>query len=223
MDARKMTALRIKEQIEKQNLSYGDLEKMTGISKSTLYRYIAGQDKDMFVGKLKAIAVALNVSPLYLIGISDNESGLQEKNKFIQIPKVGARPDVGWSNSEANGKFEEYFSFCSDWIKAKGDPKSLVLMTVEGDSMEPLIAGGDMVLIDRNKKDLVQNAIYTVRVEDMIYLKYIDRLPGKFILRSYNQLYKPIEMDTKYFDDNSVEILGRVVWWCHDEMPMKVG
>lgn len=137
---------------------------------------------------------------------------------FVYIPKVVAQLAAGHGSFETGSEIEGMYSFREDWIRKKGNSKNLVLMDVTGDSMMPIIANGDTVMLDLSKTDLVSNKIFAVRVEDLIYIKYIDREPGKFVLRSHNSDYPPIAIDTAYLHDTSFQILGRAVWWCHDEL-----
>ena len=51
-----------------------------------------------------------------------------------------------------------------------------------------------------------------VSVEDMIYLKIVNAMPGKLILSSANPAYAPIEADTRDQLGDLVHIIGRAVW-----------
>lgn len=139
------------------------------------------------------------------------------KDNIIYIPKVEARLAAGHGSYETNNNEVGLYSFRADWIHQMGNPDNMVLMDVVGDSMSPVILDGDTILLDHSKTDLLPNKIFAVRVEDLIYLKYIDREPRKFVLRSHNSDYPPIYIDTEYLYDTSFQILGRAIWWCHAE------
>lgn len=64
---------RIRESIEKNSFSYGDLEKITGIPKSSLQRYATGQVKRLSTDTIEKIADACNVSPQYIMGWEKEE------------------------------------------------------------------------------------------------------------------------------------------------------
>ncbi len=89
-------------------------------------------------------------------------------------------------------------------------------MDVSGDSMEPDIKSGDMVLIDQSQTDIVIGRIYAVGIEEGIVVKALDIAPGKLILRSKNPAYAPLEVDLRGDLKDSVRIIGRIVWWCHE-------
>ena len=64
---------RMKERREELDMSYQTLADKVGISKSTLQRYETGNIKNMPIDKLEAVAIALNVSPAYLMGWTTDE------------------------------------------------------------------------------------------------------------------------------------------------------
>lgn len=100
---------------------------------------------------------------------------------------------------------------------AEGQPDKMVLMKVYGDSMEPEICHGDMALIDQSKQQIYPHTIYAVGVNEEIYIKQIETLPGhRMLLRSLNERYEPIEVDLRGDMAESVRIIGKVIWWCRE-------
>lgn len=55
------------------DLSYQDMQDLTGISKSTWQRYETGYIKNLGIGKLNVVSKALNISPAYLMGWENKE------------------------------------------------------------------------------------------------------------------------------------------------------
>lgn len=91
----------------------------------------------------------------------------------------------------------------------------MVLMDVAGDSMEPDIRDRDMVLIDQSQADVIPGAIFAIGLDDEVLIKYVDKEPGLYILRSANTAYRSIPIDLK--DESlNVRIIGRVIWWCRE-------
>lgn len=68
---------RIKALIEQSKESYQELEKRTGIKKSSLQRYASGVTTKIPLDVIEKLSVAFNVSQEYLMGWSDDE---QQKN-----------------------------------------------------------------------------------------------------------------------------------------------
>lgn len=63
---------RIRQACKKKGISYGNLSKATGISKSALQRYATGETKNIPIEKIEKIALALGVTPQYLAGWTDD-------------------------------------------------------------------------------------------------------------------------------------------------------
>lgn len=64
---------RIKSLIEQSGQSYQELEKRTGIKKSSLQRYASGVTTKIPLNVIEKLAVAFNVSQEYLMGWSENK------------------------------------------------------------------------------------------------------------------------------------------------------
>ena len=71
MDKRR---LRIRDLMDRQDLSYRQLEALTGIPSSVLQRYVTNNTNKMSIDYFELIAKALGVSPVYLAGWTDDEN-----------------------------------------------------------------------------------------------------------------------------------------------------
>lgn len=56
----------------KLGMSTRELAKLTGVSHATISRWETGRTENLFVGNIDALAKALQVTPMYLIGVEDN-------------------------------------------------------------------------------------------------------------------------------------------------------
>jgi len=84
-------AERIKALIEQSKLSYQELEKLTGIKKSSLQRYASGVTSKIPLDVIEKLAKAFGVSQEYLMGWSDNEKpavSSLDKNKLTEGERV---------------------------------------------------------------------------------------------------------------------------------------
>lgn len=59
--------------MERQGVSYRQLSERTGIPSSVLQRYVTNNTNKMSIDYFEQIATALGVSPLYLMGCTDDE------------------------------------------------------------------------------------------------------------------------------------------------------
>ena len=136
---------------------------------------------------------------------------------LLYVPMVSATLSAGVGSLDTDAEILDYFAFHADWLCRKGNPDRMVLMKVYGDSMEPGICHGDTVLIDQSKQTIYPHTIYAVGVNEEIYIKQLETLPGhKLRLRSLNERYDPIDVDLHGDMAESVRIIGKVIWWCRE-------
>jgi phage repressor protein C with HTH and peptisase S24 domain len=133
---------------------------------------------------------------------------------FFSVPKVAARLSAGGGSYETASGIEGYFAFQRSWLMRKGDPGRMVLMDISGDSMEPEIRDGDMVLIDRSRVEMLAGAIYAVGVDEAILVKRIEKQPNALVLHSDNPRYAPLLL--RGDETNGVRMIGRVIWTCRE-------
>lgn len=69
---------RIKALVEESSLSYQELEKLTGIKKSSLQRYASGATTKIPLDVIEKLSIAFNVSQEYLMGWDEKESSPSE-------------------------------------------------------------------------------------------------------------------------------------------------
>ena len=94
---------RIKNRRIELNLSYQDLAKKTGLSKSTLQRYETGTIGNIPLDKLEILAKALCVSPAYIMGWEEDVD-----NKKPNTIAAHATDDL---SEEEHQKVIEYINF----------------------------------------------------------------------------------------------------------------
>lgn len=131
---------------------------------------------------------------------------------LTMVPMVEARLSAGTGSFEVEAGVERRYAFRSDWINTKGQAASMVLMRVAGDSMEPQIFNDDVVLIDQSQTTPRAGGLFAIAVEDVVYIKMVDTLPGKIVLKSYNNSYAPLEIDARGDLADGIRIIGRAVW-----------
>ena len=132
------------------------------------------------------------------------------EEEFRQIPKVRARLCAGGGSFEVGSEIEGYYSFRKDWLSRKGNADKMVLMDIFGNSMEPELKEGDVVLIDESKKDILAGSIYAVGIDDTIMVKRLEKRPKGLALLSENIKNETIYMEGE--DLNRVRLIGKVLW-----------
>jgi len=84
----KLISQRLQSVLNDKDISYNDLEKMTGIPKSALQRYAAGTTKKIPTDRIRVIALKLHVNLLYLLGLTDDANELPVFNVSVNTDKV---------------------------------------------------------------------------------------------------------------------------------------
>ncbi len=91
-------------------------------------------------------------------------------------------------------------------------PNSILVVKVEGASMEPYIRRGAYVGIDQSKKNVVSGEIFGVFVPyEGLLLKrvFLDADRERIVMRSENQAHPETEI---HVDKAQERIVGRAVW-----------
>ncbi|SDF69243.1 XRE family transcriptional regulator [Desulfovibrio legallii] len=202
------------------NLSQAEFSKRLGIPQVTLGNYERDRNEPKFE-TLKKICSLLGIRADWLLfGVGSMTDGADPQSlaksvcdvDLIMVPMVEARLSAGTGSLQVDGDIERSYAFRSDFLHRKGNPANMVMMRVEGDSMEPEIMNDDVVLLDQSKKDIRAGRIFAVGFEDAIYLKRIDKLPGKLVLKSVNPAYQPVELDIRGQNGDAFRVIGQVIW-----------
>ncbi len=230
-------AMRINEAIINSGYSYPELARITGISKSSLQRYATGETRKIPIDSIEAIAKATNVDPRYLM-CWDNESiktykfvktltdpehvsaQVKEEDKVIDrmlatsrvydpdsmvpVPVVGNVAAGYTCLAEMN--IESYSLVDSDTLLSGYE---YMWLKVQGESMEPLLLEGDLVLVRlQNSVESGDYAVVIVDEEDGL-VKEVKIDNESITLISKNPYYPPRQFAGK--DVERVRIIGKVV------------
>lgn len=103
--------------------------------------------------------------------------------------------------------------FRASWIEMElhAGPQDLALLTVEGESMDPTLRPGDLVLVDLRDTTAAHDGIYALRMEGATLVKRLQRLPPNMIrVISDNEKYQPFTI--RLGESENIGVIGRVVW-----------
>ena len=206
-------ALRLQARRQEQGLRKQELAAKVGVSLTTIQQYENGQlPKGEFAIKLGQVLCCSLDWLLAGKGEADIGGADAEGERLLMVPMVQARLATGAGGFESSGNLVRHYAFRWKFLHRKGDPARMVLLRASGDSMAPQIQHNDVVLIDQSQRDPVPGRIYAVGVEDMVYLKTVNAMPGRIILSSCNEAYPPIEVENAEQLHAIVRILGRAIW-----------
>jgi len=133
---------------------------------------------------------------------------------FSQIPELDVRASAGHGAfHEGDEEIKAVWMFPDAVIRHELRARSanLRIITIDGDSMEPLLASGDRVLVDTSQRVPAPPGIFVIWDGLGIVAKRIEHIPtaepSRVVIKSVNPLYGDYERPTE-----EVNIIGRVIW-----------
>lgn len=192
---------RIKKLRISSGLSQVQLADKLNVSKQTLYKYENNVVTNIPSDKIEAAAKIFKVSPSYLMGW---DVSLDSTNKGRIIPVLG-RVAAGIPLTAA-----EYIIDTEEIPQAMAADGEYFGLQVRGDSMEPKISDGDVVIVrkqsDADDGDLV---IALVNGDDAV-VKRLKKYADGIALISTNPAYDPMIFSNAEIQSKPVEIIGKV-------------
>jgi phage repressor protein C with HTH and peptisase S24 domain len=187
------------------------------------YGALRGWESNISAPGAKAIEafIRLGFSAHWLL---TGEGPMQIEDNGVSIPILGAETSQGPDRNglvlvsrhcvKANTITDE-LALPAMWFERKGlDRKQLLCIGVTGDSMEPTLSDGDLVLVDTRANRIHENAVYALGMGDDVRIKrVIAHFDGSVTIRSDNPLYGEETVSTT--QAQSLRVLGRVVWGIH--------
>ena len=147
------------------------------------------------------------ISVNWLLYDQDPSSLIEPTNRYSYVryfPEVSASAGGGAENLD-----EGYTTLQLDetMYAMLGSDRSIDAVNVVGDSMEPTLHDGDIVFIDREKKDFRKGGVYTVATPHGIFVKRLQiRVDGQVDIISDNGDYPAQTIPAE-----EVGIIGKVV------------
>jgi phage repressor protein C with HTH and peptisase S24 domain len=133
---------------------------------------------------------------------------------FSQVPELDVRASAGHGAfHEGDEEIKAVWMFPDAVIRHELRARSanLRIITIDGDSMEPLLASGDRVLVDTSQRVPAPPGIFVIWDGLGIVAKRIEHIPtaepSRIVIKSVNPLYNDYERPTE-----DVNIIGRVIW-----------
>lgn len=195
---------RLKESILNSGYSYAELEKLTGISRSSLQRYANGITAKIPIDAIQTIAAAVGVDAEYIMGWTDSDlsniKNIEPIPTMVKVPLLGTiacgEPILAEENIE-------------DYINMPEKAKGTFALRCKGDSMiNARIFDGDIVFI-REQPEVENGEIAAVLIEDEATLKRVYKTENSIELRPENPTYKPMVFYNENI--NNIKILGKAV------------
>lgn len=196
-----------------------ELARLTDIPRRTLESYLSGASEPK-AARLADICKAVGVDANWLLtgegAMRPGEAGgvppasLDDEFALVTVYDVRASAGLGAAIEEENPVSS--IAFRRDWLSQEGLATSgLAAVTADGDSMEPTVKDGSLLLVDTAQSDLAGNRIYVLRMDGHLYAKRLQRLTdGSIRVSSDNPAYADEVVDKD--EVSKLDIIGRVVW-----------
>lgn len=210
---------RIREKLDALGINQTELARRVGVSQPTINALIRGENSGS--KHLHRIAAELETSPAWLAGETDDDVpvstppsamiALADKLDLEVIPELELGYSMGGGSVFTSYEHRGIVPFARSWLRPmmRGNFSDLFVARGDGDSMQPTLLDGDLVLIDTAQRDIrQQDRIWAIGYGDLGMIKRVRRVPGgSYQLLSDNPAVPPISC----FDDE-MHVVGRVIW-----------
>ncbi|WP_104695790.1 XRE family transcriptional regulator [Helicobacter salomonis] len=186
------------------NLTQEELALKCGVSLQSIKRYESEQKSNITLDTLEKLANALNTDLHFFT------STHREVEDVVMVPYV--KDSKTYSPQENRDDNTVFLPQSKTFLKRHfgiTSTEHLGLLQAVGNSMEPLIKEGDLLLF-QNDESCYEGAIYVVNLDGEYYVRRLCKRP-EVCLISDNSIYRPIHLQS--LDD--ITILGRVIGVLH--------
>nr|WP_286174234.1 S24 family peptidase [Rhodobacter sp. NTK016B] len=132
--------------------------------------------------------------PTVSIGVYDIEASAGGGASVMSEAVVGAVALPSW--------------YVSQFTRSSGG--DLFVVAVKGDSMEPTLEDGDLVMADKQKRDPRYGGVYVIREDNALLVKRLAPVSQQGAVRVISdnrEIYAAVERKA-----DEIDVIGRVVW-----------
>ncbi len=198
--------------IQERGEDYVSLSKMLGRNTAYIQQYIKrGSPRKLDEDDRAKLAAYLKV-PESLLGAPQRDTGTNANDNLVYVRRRNVEAAAG-HGALADMEYErDSLSFNRQWLRRLGaDPNRLSIIDVTGDSMAPVLANGDAILVNEaDHFEAKREGIYVLRRGDELIVKRVRKSeqPDHLLVTSDNPA-SPSPGDLSLAD---VTIIGRVIW-----------
>ena len=192
---------------EAKQITQEELGATCGTTKQSIFKYESGVVTNIPLDRLEKIAVALDVSPAYLMGWDEPEQPKPLPSNIMPLPAMKEWPVLG---ATACGK-PLHREMLDETVLAPADIKADIVFRCVGDSMiNARIFDGDTMFI-RLQPEVDNGQIAVLRIGDEYTLKRVYVFDHYVELRAENPTIKPIILRGPELELDSFEVVGLAV------------
>ena len=200
------------------------LAKAAGVSPSALRKWLRGEAEPSRE-RLITFADAAGVEIAWLMRGEGDQPNLRDisnhrhedgdrtpADEFLLLPHKPKAAAAG-SGRPTPEYQAEFIAFRHDWIRTVFDldPEQVMLISAIGDSMEPGIRDGDLLLIDTRQDAFTEFGIYVFEARGERLVKRVQRkFDGTLYVISDNTVYQPEVISSELAVE--IKVVGKVIW-----------
>lgn len=190
---------------------------IAGVSTDSLQRYIRGEVSPSFAAMARLCHAAKHSLDWLATGHEPAHAhhapeppGLED---FGLVPLYDVEASAGHGRVIEAEPILDYLAFRRAWLRERGlNPARCALISVRGDSMEPTLHPGDVVLLDLSDLYTRSDGLYALRLDGGLLVKRLQRLAdGVIEVISDNPAYRRFALPDAW-QGPTQQLIGRVVW-----------
>lgn len=212
----------IKRWMNERGLSGSDLSQLSGVTQATIHRITTGESRDPRRSNIEKLAHVMGHTADEAYYLAEKPDGVYEEvseyaasHVFVDIPyyrdtELSAGHGAVVHSEDLTGSL----SFRRDWLRGLGlNEADLCVVKCAGESMEPNVRDGDIVLINQQDKTIRDGCVYALNYAGDARLKRLTRrFDGSLIIKSDNHAPEfSDELVTPELSDSLI-VIGKAVW-----------
>lgn len=181
-----------------------------GIPQRTINR-IRRREQDLTVEKLGQLAhgIGVTVSALFVPGMNETDED------FAMLRRLNVKASAGNGNLVFYETEKGRLAFRRDFLRAEGVREDdAIVIYADGQSMEPTIPDGAVLLVNTGRTELSNNDVFVIRVDGEILVKRLRKeIGGGVLIVSDNpDKHKYPDILVSPDKEDHLSIIGRVFW-----------
>ncbi len=209
---------RLRARMRTLGLKPGVVADQAGVGHSFVHDILLGRSLNPTTEKLSRVAAVLKTTVEYLLNgtvpASDSEVQLRGES-FSAVTFVNVTASMGGGAVVEDESDVRSWLFPKEWLRDEFGSSSMKLHMIQvgGDSMEPTLKNGDIVMLDISNTNLAYGGIFVLDDGMGLVAKRLDRVMGRgtppmIRIISDNPQYPAYERGV-----DEVRIIGKVVWF----------
>lgn len=206
---------RLRERMEEKNWTAAELARASGIDYESVAKYLKGRVDSPRGDTLKKLAKAIDRDLVWLQHGEAHTGNTPDlptpaHTEIVEVPVYALEIPAGpgaWVEDDPEPADMQPFRLSRLRSITRAPLEKLAIALVYGDSMQPTLFNGDMVMVDVTQRS-PRDGLFVLRLFGELMVKRITVGPGRVDVSSDNRAHR--SYDDVNLDD--LHIMGRVIW-----------